>query len=118
MKKIITVVILTACLTGIASAQFSNWFWSGHTDYPLPEQPCDTRFSVVNAVPFTHDGRLWVLYHCSDNSVWARQFTASGTVQVQTVAVPVQTQPGYTCTTIQPGPDWACVNGNWLPPGS
>jgi hypothetical protein len=25
--------------------------------------------------------------------------------------------PG-SCTTIQPGPDWVCVNGNWLPPGS
>jgi len=22
-----------------------------------------------------------------------------------------------TCTTIRPGPDWTCVNGNWLPPG-
>jgi hypothetical protein len=22
------------------------------------------------------------------------------------------------CTTIQPGPDWQCVNGNWLPPST
>jgi hypothetical protein len=23
-----------------------------------------------------------------------------------------------TCTTVKPGPDWVCVDGNWLPPGS
>lgn len=22
-----------------------------------------------------------------------------------------------TCTTVQPGSDWICVNGGWLPPG-
>ena len=24
---------------------------------------------------------------------------------------------GDTCTTVQPGTDWKCFNGNWLPPG-
>jgi hypothetical protein len=23
-----------------------------------------------------------------------------------------------SCTSVQPGPDWTCVDGNWLPPGS
>ena len=25
--------------------------------------------------------------------------------------------PSSSCTTIKPGPDWTCFNGNWLPPG-
>ena len=25
--------------------------------------------------------------------------------------------PAASCPTIQPGPDWVCVNGGWLPPG-
>jgi beta-glucosidase len=27
------------------------------------------------------------------------------------------TTPTGGCTTVQPGPDWVCVNGGWLPPG-
>ena len=31
---------------------------------------------------------------------------------------PLQPPPPAACTTAQPGPDWTCVNGNWLPPGT
>jgi beta-glucosidase len=45
--------------------------------------------------------------------------SSTDTRLVQTVALSGATpssQPG-TCTTIQPAPDWVCVNGGWLPPG-
>lgn len=32
------------------------------------------------------------------------------------VAVHAEAQTG-TCTTPQPGPNWVCVSGGWLPPG-
>ena len=33
-------------------------------------------------------------------------------------AVPPPPTPTPTdCLTVQPGPDWVCVNGGWLPPG-
>jgi hypothetical protein len=31
---------------------------------------------------------------------------------------PLQPPPPAACTTTQPGPDWTCVNGNWVPPGT
>jgi hypothetical protein len=31
---------------------------------------------------------------------------------------PPPAPPPGGCTTLQPGPEWACVNGGWLPPGS
>ncbi|HYN08245.1 MAG TPA: PQQ-dependent sugar dehydrogenase [Vicinamibacterales bacterium] len=32
--------------------------------------------------------------------------------------ISLNSAPGAgSCPTVQPGPDWVCVNGNWLPPG-
>jgi hypothetical protein len=31
---------------------------------------------------------------------------------------PTPTPDPTACTSVQPGSDWTCVNGNWLPPGS
>jgi len=33
------------------------------------------------------------------------------------LAAALTVAPGVTCTTVQPGPTWVCVNGGWLPPG-
>jgi hypothetical protein len=40
------------------------------------------------------------------------QFLGHGTTTSTTPPPP----PPSGCTTIQPGPNWVCVNGNWLPP--
>jgi beta-glucosidase len=47
--------------------------------------------------------------------------SSADTPLAQTVALagtttPPSSQPG-SCATIQPAPDWVCVNGGWLPPG-
>ena len=34
-----------------------------------------------------------------------------------TTPPPPPPPPSSSCTTIKPGPDWTCFNGNWLPPG-
>jgi beta-glucosidase len=45
--------------------------------------------------------------------------SSADTPLAQTIALAGTTTPGQPgpCTTIQPAPDWVCVNGGWLPPG-
>jgi beta-glucosidase len=47
--------------------------------------------------------------------------SSANTPLVQTVALQPVGSPSpspTSCQTIRPGPDWVCVNGGWLPPGS
>jgi hypothetical protein len=120
VKRLNVIILALAVLvfsSGIAVASFSNFFWNGYQDMPLPPAPCSTAVGKV-ATTFNYNGRLWLVYNCDDGSSFARQFTDTST---GTTATPVPLPPPpapvpSSCTTIQPGPTWVCVNGNWLPP--
>ncbi len=53
--------------------------------------------------------------------------SSANTPLAQTIALQPDASPSpspspsptpTSCTTVQPGPDWVCVNGGWLPPGA
>jgi hypothetical protein len=72
---VIGAVVLGA-LAVPASAQFPNWLWNGHMDYPLPASPCPFNVDIVHTQGIVHQGQFWTLTTCADNTVWMRQFTA------------------------------------------
>jgi hypothetical protein len=133
MRRMILATLAAAVLVvggGVATAQSANFFFNSQQDFPLPSNgPCDASTQVEDADPFVYDGHVWVLYTCSPNvslaiprTVWARKFPGSVESKAVVYSAPAPSTPTPTptptssCPTIQPGPNWVCVNGNWLPP--
>lgn len=113
VRKILGAVAIVVLVAGSASA-LTNFFWSGHQDFPLPDSACYVGTATVGAVPFVLNGELWTLYTCSDNRQWARRWSiAAPASAVPVVAAPA---PAPDPSTIAcPGSHPACA---FLPAGT
>lgn len=109
----LVVVVLVALVSVAAQAQdyyYTN-FRFANKDFPLPDAPC---FSVHPTMPMVFDGSAWMVYTCADGRTIARRFLHPVDVPHVTSVTPPIAQG---CATVQPGADWRCANGGWLPPG-
>ena len=114
MRKTILATLTAAALViggGVASAQFSNIFWNGHQDNTLPESPCGVN-NTADVDPFVVGGEIWAMYQCHLGPDFVRRYAV--TPPASTSPVPTVTPPASSCTTINPGPAFTCVNGNWI----
>ena len=117
MKKLTVFILALAVLvfsSSIAVASFANFFWNGYMDYTLPPSPCAGQGEVSTS--FTYNGKLWLAYNCADGTSWARQFTDTVVAASVVTTSPSVPQAPTSCTTINPGPPFVCVNGNWIYP--
>jgi hypothetical protein len=117
--RLTLVVALLVATTAVAAQDYIfTTFQFAHKDYTLPPAPC---FSAHPTMPLVYDGSAWMVYTCADGQTIVRRFyhpvdttrVQGGTVAPQGPAV----APTDSCLSVQPGPDWRCVQGGWLPPG-
>jgi hypothetical protein len=121
-NKLTTLILVLAVLvfsSGIAVAQFANRFFNGMQDYPLPDSPCGFSHTET-ATPLVFNNTMHVLYTCSDGKQWVRNYYdvagtgSTTTAPPPTTYVPPPAPAPTSCTTVNPGPAFTCVNGNWL----
>jgi hypothetical protein len=119
MKKLTTIVLVVAVVVfGGGAALALNSFHSGFMDYPLPDSPCGFSHTET-ATPLVFNNSFHVLYTCGDGRQFVRDYyhvtgTGTTTTQPSTTTPPPPPPAPITCTTVNPGPAFTCVNGNWI----
>jgi hypothetical protein len=129
MKRLFLAVaacLLVVCAGGLAAQTFVFDIFAAYTDRRLPalDRACPGGF-VSSSAPIVYDKTLIVFFTCGDGSVTARRYFnvhdlgKEGQVPIPVFVVPNPNPnpPAGTCSTVQPGPDWTCRDGGWLPPG-
>jgi hypothetical protein len=105
----LTLIVTGALIVGaVTQAQIANPFWGGHQDFPLPESPCGES-NTAEMAPLLKDGEVWILYRCHFGPSFLRRHAVTAPHGLTPPGVPTS-----TCTTVNPGPAFTCVEGSWV----
>lgn len=93
--------VWTVAPSCLSAGQFSVTLGGAETDVPVPAD-------------FNGDGRTDFAVYRRATSTWYVLTSAGAGTSTSMVSPAAAT--AVACTTVQPAPDWVCVDGGWVPP--